>query len=354
MPKFQHFDVAEMLGVTPVSRISDEDVWQHLITPATKGLLGPIIRSDGPQVVETIAGAFPGDQVTNLNDHRLYGGKSDCVRFPYIRTSYKTAHGALVIKRDGVKVEAFAWSGDVEHGKGELMLKVGMRDRRFDGTPRANDSALVDYSYSDPILHKRLSTELSSVELSCYAFLPGSRVSDVTDEEFERFIENPFRFIADPKHFQELFNRAWNCKRAPGQVSASIVDVSKLIVPAFERLARARGYDLMEAAPSHYHVARWFQREGFSFSDPTQAKTFADIVAGLEKIRAAGHPLTRTQQSWTCVVQSLPAELIPAHLNMNGPLWPQTNTDDICLWMYRPLSDKAKALLAPVHAQSQQ
>lgn len=346
MSKFSEFDVAEMLGITPISQISDKDIWRYLVTPMIKGLLGPVVRTEPPRVMETTKGMFPGDEATNLNDHRLYGGQSGYVRYPYIYSSYKTEYGALIIKRDFVKVEVIAWQGDVDKGKGEMIFKAGLRDRRFDGTRRADDCALVDYSYADPVLHKQLAPgELKSVELSIYGFTPGSRVLDVTGEdEYENFVRNPFTFLDRPDLFRQYFDRAWKSKRAPGQVSSPIADVSKLVASALERLARAKGYDVVEGAASHYHVGRWLLSEGYQFFDATQAKTFKDFSDGLERIRAAGQPLNRIQQSWVCVVQSLrPVEKIPAGLFLDGPIWPQDNISNDCLWLFKPISDKGKA-----------
>jgi hypothetical protein len=347
---FNRYDVAELLGITPICKISDEELWTDVVTPMTKGLIGSIVFSEAPRVIETTAGLFPGDDVSNLNDHRLYGGKSGFIRVPYIRTFYKTEHGAFIVKRDGVKVQFFCWSGDLEKGKGELVLKVSLRDRRFDGTLRANDTALLDYRYSDPITHKPLAGGLKAVELSVYSYLPGSSVSDVTGEaDYEQFIKNPFTFLAAPEQFIAFFQRAWKAKRSPGQHYAAVADVSKRVLPALEAIAKRIGYDAIEASPSHYHVARWFMSAGFRFSDAVQAKTFGEFSNGLESIRQKGTPLTRQQQSWVCVIQHLrPSELIPPSLNLNGPLWPQTNLDNACLWMNKPLSDKAKlALLSP-------
>ena len=66
------------------------------------------------EVRETTQGAFPGDEVTNLNDHRLYGGKEGYVRDRYIVTTYKTEYGAFIVKRDGVKFKAFGLFGLLE------------------------------------------------------------------------------------------------------------------------------------------------------------------------------------------------------------------------------------------------
>ncbi|RTL40107.1 MAG: hypothetical protein EKK48_16780 [Candidatus Melainabacteria bacterium] len=339
-------DVTAQLGITPICLVSDSEIWTHLVTPTVKGLLGPIVSQAAPEVLETVQGKFSGDEVSNLNDHRLYGGKTGFVRHPYIYSMYKTLNGAFIVKRDGVKFEAFCWYGDIDRSP-ELILKAALRDRRYDGTPRANDTALVDFPYDDPKHNAPLHSELKSVELSIYGFMPGSRIVDATGEpEFDRFFASPFSFADRPELFLKYFNRAWNTKRAPGQHAAPIRDVASHALPGFERIARAHGYDVIEMAASHYHVAKWAQSGGYVFSSSEQAREFASMTEGLAAIRAAGHPLTRSQQSWACVAQNLPAEHIPAALNMHGPLWMQDNLGQKCLWVHKPLSEAAHRLLS--------
>jgi hypothetical protein len=347
MFKFPNLDVAEQLGITPICMASDFEIWTHLVTPTVKGLLGPILSQAAPETLDTVAGKFPGDEVSNLNDHRLYGGKTGFVRFPYVYSFYKTQNGAFIVKRDGVKFEAFCWYGDIERSP-ELILKAALRDRRFDGTARANDTSLVEFPYDDPKFNTPLHPQLNSVELSIYGFMPGSRILDATGEpEFDRFVASPFSFLDRPDLFLTYFKRAWETKRSPGQFAAPIKDVASHSLPGFERIARAYGYDVIEMAASHYHVAKWAQSGGYVFSSAKQAQMFAAIQAGLASIRAAGHPLTRTQQSWACVVQNLPVERIPEGLNMNGPTWMQDNLGQQCLWVHKPLTDKARGLLTP-------
>jgi hypothetical protein len=346
MFKFPHLDVTAQLGITPICLVSDSEIWTHLVTPTVKGLLGPIISRATPEILDTVKGKFPGDEVSNLNDHRLYGGKTGYVRFPYIYSLYKTLNGAFIVKRDGVKFEAFCWYGDIERSP-ELILKAALRDRRYDGTTRGNDTALVEFPYDDPQFNTPLHAELASVELSIYGFMPGSRIVDATGEaEFDRFVASPFSFLDRPELFMEYFDRAWNTRRSPGQHAAPIKDVASHSLPGFERIARAHGYDVIEMAASHYHVARWAQSGGYVFSSSSQARQFAAMTEGLAAIRAAGHPLNRTQQSWACVAQSLPADIIPAALNMHGPIWMQDNLGQQCLWVHKPLTDRARELLS--------
>lgn len=353
MLKSKPVNVAEMLGLTRISRVTDMDVWKHLLTPTVKGMLGPVTKVGEPIVMETIAGHFPGDEAANLNGHLLYG-QTGYVRYPYISVCHRTAYGALVIKRDLRKLMATAWSGDVDSGKADIIHMAAMRDRRFDGSIAANDTALLSFPYDHPRHSQRLHPELSTVELSIYSFFPDSRFSDTTDKELEKFVENPYKFLDRPEYFLQQFDRVWNTKRHPGQTAAPLRDVSKLVLPGFEVVARKYGYDAMEAAASHYHVVMWLLSNGFRYSYRADQETMSQFAAGMKKIRDAGHPLTRTQQSWVCVLQSLrPEEKIPEHLRLAGPVWPQTNIDQQSLWVNKPLTEKALQLVPePIASKS--
>lgn len=348
MASFKRYDVAGLLGLTPIASVPDSQVWSMMLTPQVRALLGDIVSVSGPHVRESVQGLFPGDEVTNLNNHRLYGGlSSDTVRFPYITTMYRTTFGALVIKRDAVKVKAMAWYGDVERGRSQLIFKSALRDRRFDGSRRANDNSLVEFPYDDPCLNAALPVG-KGVEQSVYGYLPGSRITDLLgpqEREFEQFVGNPFTFLDRPELFLKHFHRAWNGSRGPGQIAAVIPDVARLIIGQLERVAIKRGYDFMENACSHYNVAMWLRAHGYRYTYQADEQTLSALSDGIAKLKAAGMQLTRTQESWVCVVQSLPVELIPQGLYLGGPTWPQNNIDQKNLWMHRPLNDNAAALL---------
>ena len=340
--------IIELLGITPIAQVTDEEIWQHLVTPIVKGLLGEVKVKEPTQLMDTREGRFKGDEVSNLNRHEIKGPDGrERVRFPYTHTLWRTANGAAVFKRDGRKFEVFCWFGDIDRENRELIFKAALRDRRYDGTQSANDCALLEYTYDNPHYHQRLSRELSSVELSIYGFMPTSRILDATgDAEFDSFVANPFRFIDDTETFLRLFERALQTKRAPGQFSAPIADVAKFTQKGFEYLAAKCGYDLLEMAASHYHVAKWAINDGFMMADFDQANVMGKLAGGLDSIRAKGHPLTRTQQSWACVVQGLrPIEKIPEAFFMGSSeiIWPQDNISDQCLWLYKPLSERAQS-----------
>ena len=343
---FKEANIAELLGLTPVSMVSDRDIWQHLVTPQVKAMLGEIVEHE-LTVRENTRGDFPGDDVSNLNNHLLFGGQPGYVRFPFINSFYRTEYGALIIKRDGVKFKVFAWYGKPKAKVYELIFKVALRDRRYDGTKRANDTALLDYEYDDPELNHVLDIEglpenAKSVELSVYGFLPGSRIIDATgDQEFHDFVENPFKFVDRPELFISLFNRAWKSSRSPGQVGSSVPDVTKVVPQATERFAIAQGYDYMENASSHYHVARWAETLGYLYTCQEQEDAIKALGAGIEKVKASGIKLKRHQESWICVLQHLPRKFIPDEFYLDGAQWPQDNIGQENLWMYKPLSKRA-------------
>ena len=344
-----HVQVVQSLGVAPVCLISDEDLWNCLVTPLVKGLIGSIVRADPPRTTDRIAGMFDGDDATNLNDHRgLYGGQSGFTRCHYLVTFYKTERGAFVVKRDNVKFEVFCWFGDVENNYGELIFKAALRDRRFDGTLRANDSPLLDFPYDDPVAFKPVAPGINSVELSIYGFMPDTNVGLLLDDcEFEQFFRSPFTFINRPRVFMKHFRRAWKSGRGPGQHAAPITDVSNLVMPAFCKLAEQAGYDIVELAASHYHVARWAMREGFRCVDPNHLERLDAFRDAFDRVeRLIKQPLSRTQQSWLCVIQSLPKRYIPSHLRLgHGLKFPQDNISPQCLWLYKSVSEKARLML---------
>ncbi len=346
MLKFPKYNVHVLLGVTPVMKVTDRQIWTHLVTPQVQALLGPITAIRPPVVRETLTGTPPGAPGSNINNHLLYGGQSGFVRFPYLEILYITTYGALLIKRDLMKVEVTGWIGDIEKNRSELIFEVALRDRCFDGTSRANDSALIAWPFSDPKLHQRLSDQLSSVEASIYGFVPGSRIGDVTgNPDLEEFVRQPYQFLDRPELFLKYFQQIWPSRRGPGQVGAPIPDVSRVIDTGITEIARLSGYDLVEATTSHYNVAHFVMSRGYRFNYIEQARDFAQLDTAVRELTKTLR-LSRTQQSWCPVIQGLkPPESIPSELNLGGPSWPWDNICPDYLWLNKPISDKARGLL---------
>jgi|AGTN01.3.fsa_nt_gi hypothetical protein len=346
------------IACTPVSKISDSAIWKAAVTPMVQALLGPFVEKGTSRVGETTEGLFPGDEVSNINQWTRParpGEKSvSLVRFPYLANYYRTAAGAFVVKRDAVKIKAFGWYGDVLSGKpGELVFSFGLRDRRYDGTPRANDTVLLDFPYDEEvnlplIIHGRKIENATSLETSLYSYLPGTGIAKACgDETLEKFVASPYAFLDRPEEFLRLFQVAWNGGRFPGQVAVPIPDVGKRFHAAVEVLANKAGYDFIETAPSHLHVLEWNRAKGYFCSDKGQEASIAEFHKRVKTLKASGVSLSRLQESWLYVVQSLrPVELIPQGLFLDGPVWPQNNLDQNNLWLYKPLSAKAHKLLA--------
>lgn len=344
---------------TPIAMASDAAIWKHAVTPMVRALLGPIGKGF-TRHCETTEGLFSGDETSNLNGWSKAGdqGESKSVRLPYQATYYRTGNGAFIVKRDAVKIKAFGWYGDVLSGKpGELIFSFGLRDRRYDGTPRANDTALLDYPYDEPqnipllIDGKQLSG--TSLETSLYSYLPGTGIAKACgDEVLEDFIARPFTYLDRPEEFLRLLFVAWNTGRYPGQVAVPIYDVGKQAHAAFEAVAKLCRYDFLETAPSHLHVYGWNGAKGYVCSDSRLAARISDFQERAAALKARVN-LSRLQESWLFVLQSLrPVELIPEPYYLGGPTWPQNNIDQNNLWLYKPLSEKAKQQVAFLKASA--
>lgn len=335
------------LGVQPIVMIDDREVWRYLVSPNTKSLLGKI-KDPTPSVsmIDTVQGDFPGDEVTNLNSH-LINGQSQHIRFPYLKSTYQTERGKIIIKRDQTKFVVLGWFGKPNReGHGQLIYKVAFRDRCFDGTPYANDCSLQDFPRHDPVLHKRMDVDAMTVELSTYGFLPGTRIKEyINDDEFENFIAKPFKFIEQPEVFLKHFEKAFRSALSPGQIAAPIPDMAAFMGPNVERIALSRGYEVTEGAASHYHVYRWGQSFGWRVTDEEKAAICAQMTAELARLRERGVRLTRSQESWVSVLQSLPRKYIPNELYLGGVTWQHDGLNKNYLWMHKPLSERAKELL---------
>jgi hypothetical protein len=352
--KYPRHNYVEMLGVTPLAKVQDAEILKQLLSRQVWASLGEITEFGEPKIMPTTKGHFPGDEGTNLPMHRLYAAGTDYVRFPYVSTLHRTEHGGIVIKRDQVKFKVDCWVGkDLMSDNKERIFVAALRDRRFDATDRANDSALLYYRYDDPNYHLVLHKDLMAAEISIYSHARGSRVREIEGEvKFEEFFDSPFAFVDQPDTFRQYFERAFRGTRGPGQFAAAIDDVSKTVITGFENIASKYGYDVLESAVSYYNVAMWFKAKGFNYSFGCDEKVMAQFKEGIalvnERRKAAGlNKLSRTQESWLCVVQSLrPVEKIPDGLYLNGPIWLQDNIGPRNLWMNKPLTDKARELLA--------
>jgi len=350
MSIFKPINIPDLLGMSPLCSIAPEEIWNTMVTPQVKALLGDI-QFTKVSIKETTDGDFPGDEVYNHNGHKINGHDTKKVRYPYLQVTIKTMYGAFIIKYEGLKFKAIAWFGDMK--KPQIIFKVALRDRRHDGSLRTNDTALIDFpGYDNPInatpKFPGAPDDFRFVEASIYAFMPGSRIVEACgDMELDRFVAQPFTFVDKPETFLRLFWTAWKSARGPGQNGNPIPDVSKNVVQAFDGMALKAGYDYIDNGASHYHVARWTEANGYRYTSAEHKATMDSFAANLKRVRAElkakGIELTRPQESWLCVLQSLPEEFIPAEFNFHGPKWIQDNIGPVNLWMHKPLSPRALA-----------
>ena len=350
MNHFKPINVVDLLGVSPLTSISPEEIWETLVTPQCRALLGDILYSK-ISIKETVDGEFPGDEVYNHNGHKIGGHDVKAVRHPYVQCFYKTTYGAFIVKYEGLKFKAFGWFGDMK--KPQLIFKFALRDRRFDGTKRTNDTALIDFpGYDEPInalpQFVGAPANLRFAEASVYGFMPGSRIVEACgDAELDKFVAQPYAYADKPELFLPLFWKAWASQRGPGQNGNPIPDIARSVIHGFDKLARNAGFDYIENGASHYHVARWTESGGYFITSKAHKAVVDQLTAGIKRVRAdykaRGLELTRPQESWLCVIQSLPAEFIPAEFNFHGPRWIQDNLSSVNLWMSKPLSDRAIA-----------
>ncbi|MBX9686247.1 MAG: hypothetical protein K2X27_06065, partial [Candidatus Obscuribacterales bacterium] len=92
-------------------------------------------------------------------------------------------------------------------------------------------------------------------------------------------------------------------------------------------------------------VAMYAMAVGYRVTYEDQAKQLAELKTAIEKLKASGVSLSRPQESWVCVLQSLPKELIPQELYLGGPKWMQDNISQDNLWFNKPLTAKARELI---------
>jgi len=343
MAKYLRHNPKELARQTPISEITDAQVWQFMVTPVVKALLGPVLSSR-IELRDTAALIIPEDKVFNQNGHVIVGAEN-AVRFPFFHSLYITKKGCLIIRRDGVKLEVLGWFGDLQRKQGQLIWRVALRDRRYDGHKSTNDCALEHFPYDDQKLNGNFFPTAASAEIYLFSYAPGSTIVGACgDVELQNFVAQPFAYVDRPELFLKLFWQAWNSNRAPGQWSEPIQDAGDIMEDNFTALCKLKGYDIEEVAASHYHVAMWCKHTGYTFTDPAQNENMNGLIKGIAKIKAAGVKLSRRQESWVTVLQSLPVEYIPQELYLDGAKWPQDNITLPNLWLWKPLKEEARQL----------
>lgn len=308
-------------------RVSNKYIWQNILTPTVRGFLGEPV-SEHVETLTTAKGLISWDIAANVSGKLDQDGN---LFYPYSYSLVRTTFGALVIKRDKRKLLISAWMGNVfkSEVKSELIFKVALRDRKYDGTPQANDSSLLDFPHQG-VENRIVDPKKTYAEVSVYGFIPHSKLYGFEiDKVFRRFLKHPFAFVDQPELFLKLFALAMLVKRAPGQGRQAIPDVSALLGDKMEALAVKLGFDYMSASCSHYHVYKWARSRGYVFDNDKYKDILEKFDQEISKLRHSGIPIERWQESWLCVLQNLPKDKIPRELKLDESLyWPQTNLPD--------------------------
>ncbi len=326
-------------------RLTDRHVLEHLLHDDVLALLGG--RDEGRLVgIETVhvsehdPGLFPGD-----GEH--HSGRVHVRRYAY-------PHGVVTIKRNhnALKIHVHRGSLDRPEGLREL-VKFKIRDRRYDGSERANQSPLTDWVYhgqtDEPHPH--------AVELSIYSRDPRHYHGDVTgDHAMAEFLAEPFS-LAGSEDFLPTWRRAFELAGKtslfPGQVAPSLPGAAQHFTVGVEPLLAQLGYQRIDNLPSHWNVVHYLKKIGYEVPRAEDRQALADLREALDHLSAArnarGEPaLTRAQESWVVLLQS-PAfrgnGVPPPDFDLGGktyPLWLEDDGTARNIWMTKPVSQGVK------------
>jgi hypothetical protein len=174
------------------------------------------------------------------------------------------------------------------------------------------------------------------------------------------FISDPDFYIwknFDAATFFQLWPQAFYLGRAPWQTAKPMSGVPAFFVRHAITLLKEIGYHRLDAVPSWYNVARFFERLGFSFTYGEHELAYSAIVEGLRTYKAKGksvkNGLSSAQEAWIVALQNLPEAHIPESLKLPAR-WPVTHTNMYWVRMhmdlnpYENVSSPANGLLTSI------
>ncbi len=342
-------DLRRELGTPHVSRVAqhttDRHVFEHLLHDAVFGLLGGrdagrLVHSETVSIDEHDAGLFPGD-----GEH--HAGRVHVRRYAF-------PAGVVTIKRNHSVLKIHLHKGSLDRPAAmREVVKFKIRDRRYDGSPRANDSPLTDWLYHGPTDR----ADPHAVELSIYSRDPDRYHRDHRgDRALGEFLAEPFS-LAGSEAFLPAWRRAFELAGDPGapvfpgQASPSLPGVAQHFTLGVESLLRDQGYSRIDNLPSHWNVVHFLRKTGYRTTNPDDDKALGGLREALDHLNAArlarGElPLTRAQESWVVLLQS-PAfrgpGVPPPELDLGGkvyPLWLEDDGAPRNIWMSKSLVER--------------
>lgn len=254
-----------------------------------------------------------------------------------ITYTYKTKEGHITYRNDGVRVLVEAKLGD------KPILRCALRDRQLDGSEKS--SPLTIFPNTDPACNRLPGPDFLAAELSIYSWDPNSYLDGLDVEgTVGHFIADPDFYVwkkFDAAVFFKLWEQAFYLGRAPWQTAKPMSGVPAFFVEQAAKLLKEIGYHRLDAVPSWFNVARFFERLGFSFTYGEHELAYAGLVEGLRSFTAKGkngkNGLSRSQEAWVVALQNVPESFIPETLRLPAR-WPVTHTNMYWVRMHMDLN----------------
>lgn len=287
-----------MRYASKLSLVPTDQILTRLIHPSVFKLIGVSLPLAEPEKVET-------EDVTS--------------------STYTGSQGHILVRNDGVRVLIEASFGD------RPILRCALRDRQLDGTE--GTSPLTFFPNTDPACNRLPAPGFLAAELSIYSWDPNTYLDGL---EIQGTVGH---FIADPDFyvwknynrdtFRNLFVQAFFLGRAPWQTAKPMSGVAAFFVTRAGILLKELGYHRIDAVPSWFNVAQFFNKLGYKFTYGEHEFTFHAIAEGLKRFSRGTDkktPLTRAQETWLVAMQNIPELDIPKGLKLPAR-WPVTHTN---------------------------
>jgi hypothetical protein len=251
--------------------------------------------------------------------------------------TYTGAKGRILVRNDGVRVLIEAWC------KEDKILMCAIRDRQLDGTDKS--SPLTFYPNQDPACNRLPAPDFTACELSIYSWDPATYLDGfgvvgtlghfIADPDFYTWKTLPF----NPDQFFPLWAQAFHIGRGPWQTARPMKGVPQFFVDGAIALCKELGYHRVDAVPSWFNVARFFEKWNFKFTYGEHEVMYRTLLEGLNEFgeREGNSALTRTQESWLVTLQNIPETMIPDELKL-AARWPVTHTNTYWVRMHLDLN----------------
>jgi hypothetical protein len=256
--------------------------------------------------------------------------------------TYSGKDGQVTLRNDGIRILIEAKFGE------KPILRCALRDRQLDGSEQS--SPLTIFPNTDPACNRLPGPDFLAVELSIYSWDPNSYLDGLDVEgTVGHMVADPDFYVwkkFDPQVFFQLWPQVFYVGRAPWQTAKPMSGVPAYFVRNAITLLKEIGYHRLDAVPSWYNVARFFERLGFGFTYGEHELAYSALTEGLRSYKAKGkngkNGLTSAQEAWIVALQNVPEAYIPEKLKLPAR-WPVTHTNMYWVRMHYDLNQYATA-----------